>query len=70
MRVLLALGVVGMLIGVISIILGGVAKFSDGVLWTNTASAYLRFGEAAFLWAISAGILALLNSIIRSKGGL
>ena len=47
-------------IGVISVILGIIAKFTGGILWTVTARAYLRFARTSFLGAIAVGVLAAL----------
>ena len=56
--------VAGIGIGVISVILGIIAKFTGGGLWTLGAFAYLSFAQTCFLGAISVGVLAVL----RSKG--
>ena len=52
--------VAGIGIGVISMILGIIAKFTGG-LWTLGALAYLRFAQTSFLGAISVGVLAVLR---------
>jgi hypothetical protein len=48
-------------IGVISVILGVTAKFTDSILWTVTARAYLRFAQTSFLAAVAVGVMATLS---------
>ena len=57
--------VTGIGIGVISVILAIITKFTGGTLWTFGALTYLQFAQTCFLGAISVGVLAALQQEIR-----
>ena len=55
------LAVAGIGIGVISVILAIITKFTGGALWTFGALTYLQFAQTCFLGSIGVGVVATLQ---------
>ena len=52
---------VGIVVGVISVILGMIAKFSVGFLGGIASATYLEFAQVVFLGSIAIGVFELLQ---------
>ena len=57
---------IGIVVGVISVILGLIAKFSVGFLAGIASATYLEFAQVVFLGSIAIGVFELLQP--RGRG--